>query len=57
MEIIHKIVNFEKYCETCKHKDLKETLDPCQECLEHPVNTHTEVPVRYKKDDNKKEKK
>lgn len=57
MEIIHKIVNFEKYCETCKHKDLKESAEPCNECLDHPVNVRTEVPFCYKKDDKKKEKK
>ena len=57
MEIIHKIVNFEKYCETCKHKDLKESAEPCNECLDHPVNVRTEVPFCYKKDDKKKDKK
>ena len=29
MEIIEKIVEFDKYCKTCEHRDLKEYLDPC----------------------------
>lgn len=27
-----KLVDF-SYCGSCKHKDLKETEDPCNECL------------------------
>ena len=47
MEIIDKFVEFDKYCETCKHKGLEEKFDPCHECLSNPVNTQTEKPIKY----------
>lgn len=58
MEYIDKFVDFKKYCETCKHKDVKEVEDPCNECLDNPVNAHTTKPVKYEEDEKKvKEKK
>ena len=45
MENQMRIVDFEKYCETCKHKKLEEKLDPCNECLDNPVNEDSEKPV------------
>ena len=27
-------VDFKKYCKTCKHKELGEKFDPCNECLD-----------------------
>ena len=42
-----KEVYFHKYCETCKHKDLKEKEEPCEECLEYPTNTDSHKPVKY----------
>lgn len=53
MENEKKIVNFEKYCKTCKYKDVKEVKDPCNECLDNPVNDHSEKPVKYKEKDSK----
>ena len=49
MELRDKIVEFEKYCKTCKHKDVKDEygIDPCHECLNEPVNTHSRKPVNY----------
>lgn len=52
MENIDRIVDFKKYCETCKHKDLDEVKDPCNECLENPVNTNSRKPINYKEKDN-----
>ena len=51
MENQYRFVDFKKYCETCKHKDVKEVKDPCHECLENPVNEHSEVPVNYEEAD------
>lgn len=53
------IVDFEKYCETCEHKDIEETEDPCTECLESPTNLFSHKPVKWeeKKKKTKKEKK
>ena len=47
MEIIEKEVDFFKYCPTCKYRTLKETADPCNECLDNPMNVHTDKPVKY----------
>ena len=49
MEFIDKFVEFDKYCKTCKHKKLKEHEDPCHECLNNPVNTHSRKPIKYEK--------
>lgn len=47
MEDHDLIVEFDKYCETCQHKDLAETEQPCNECLEHPVNHNSHKPYCY----------
>lgn len=47
MENQYKLVDFKKYCETCKHKNVKETEDPCNDCLAHGANVNSEKPVRY----------
>lgn len=41
------IVEFDKYCSTCKHKDLEEEKDPCNECLNEPFNEDSRRPVNY----------
>lgn len=38
-------VDFEKYCKICKHFELKESEDPCNECLCTPANEHTDRPI------------
>lgn len=43
----YKEVYFDQYCKTCKHKDVKDTKDPCNECLDEPVNLHSHKPVKY----------
>lgn len=47
----YKEVHFDEYCKTCKYKDLKEVKDPCNECLEHPMNLYTHKPVGWKEMD------
>lgn len=39
--------DFEKYCKKCKYKDLDEKFDPCNECLDEPMNSNSKKPVRY----------
>ena len=51
MEIIDKFVDFKKYCESCKYKDKKDIEDPCNECLEHAVNEHTDKPFMYEEEE------
>lgn len=48
MEHKDKFVDFKKYCETCEFRDTDEIKDPCNECLENPVNEHSQKPVNYK---------
>lgn len=61
MEIIDVIVEFDKFCKTCKHKELDEKFDPCHECLSNPINTGSIKPMMYEEDEvlvkkeNKKE--
>ena len=47
MENKEKIVNFEKYCRTCKHSKKREYEDPCDDCLDYPVNDEGRRPVRW----------
>lgn len=52
METDYLFVDFKKYCEICKHKDVEETEDPCNECLENPMNLFSQKPVKW--EENKK---
>lgn len=40
-------VDFNTYCKLCKHKDVLETDDPCNGCLDHGWNWNTSKPVNY----------
>lgn len=43
-----KEVYFDKYCSKCENKDLKESKDPCHECLSNPVNLYSHKPIHFK---------
>ena len=47
MEQLYREVEFNKYCETCKHKKKSEPDSPCDECLAEPTNLYTSKPVRW----------
>ncbi len=47
MEDVYKEVYFDQYCKNCKYKDLKESDDPCDECLNEPVNLYSHKPVKW----------
>lgn len=47
MEDLCKEVYFDHYCETCKHEKLAEDQEPCNECLNEPVNTYSHKPVKW----------
>lgn len=49
----YKEVYFHEYCKTCKHKDVKDQDEPCNTCLEDPINLYSHKPVKYEKADNK----
>lgn len=44
----YKIVLFDQYCYKCKHKDLSEDQEPCNECMTNPVNLYSRRPVNFK---------
>ena len=48
-------VEFATYCDHCKHYDLSEVKDPCNECLEYGMRNETRVPLHFE-NKNKKEK-
>jgi len=56
MENEYKIVEFEKYCDTCKHKDVASKDEPCYECLDNPVNLNSHKPVKWEESDKNKSK-
>jgi hypothetical protein len=43
----YKEVYFNQYCESCKHRDCKDTDEPCNECLDNPVNEYSHKPIKY----------
>lgn len=45
----YKFVAFCKYCLSCKHVDKKDIEEPCNTCLDNPVNLNSEKPVKYEK--------
>lgn len=45
----YKEVYFDKYCSTCENSKVKESEEPCYECLNEPVNLNSHKPVKYKK--------
>ena len=48
LEEKEKIVKFEIWCPKCVNQKLDETKDPCNECLDQPVNEFG-LPIHYKK--------
>lgn len=49
MENHEQFIEFDQYCKTCQHEKLAETDSPCDECLEHPVNTDSNIPFCYER--------
>lgn len=47
MEYGYKEVEFWKYCEKCKHYEVEDVKDPCNDCLDEPVNLHSTKPVNF----------
>ena len=52
----YKEVYFDPYCSTCKHCKKKETEDPCDDCLNEPVNLYSHKPVYGEEEEDKKKK-
>jgi hypothetical protein len=44
---IFRTVRFDKYCDSCKYKDLKDFFDPCNDCLGIGMRENSEKPEYY----------
>lgn len=44
----YKEVDFSQYCKTCEFERVPEDGNPCDECLESPVNLYSHKPVKWK---------
>jgi len=47
MENDYKEVYFHEYCKTCKYEKTPENKEPCNECLDDPVNLNSHKPVKW----------
>lgn len=47
MDERYRIVLFNIYCPTCKHKELDEHKEPCDSCVSRPVNLYSHKPVNW----------
>lgn len=54
MESKLKIVEFDRYCNSCKFKDLSEIQEPCSECLSVTVRSDSHKPEKYESAEEKK---
>ena len=53
----YKEVRFDLYCKTCKNEDVKDVEEPCNECLDNPINLYSHKPVKYEEKENKSSRK
>ena len=44
-----KEVYFDQYCKTCKSEAVAEDKEPCNECLNNPINYDSHKPLNYSK--------
>lgn len=47
-DIVQVEVDFETYCKICKHKDVLQSDEPCNTCLEQFWNWNSSKPVNFK---------
>lgn len=50
MEYKYKFVEYSEYCHTCKNYTTSAIEDPCDECLNNPVNLNSHKPIKYEGD-------
>lgn len=43
----YKEVYYHEYCKKCKHEQKKDHEEPCNECLDNPVNLYSHKPVKF----------
>lgn len=47
MDYPNKEVYFNQYCKLCKHEKVSDTEEPCNECLDNPINLYSHKPVKF----------
>lgn len=47
-DIVQVEVDFETYCKLCKYKDILQSDEPCNTCLEQFWNWNSSKPVNFK---------
>lgn len=47
MDNEYKEVYFDKYCKTCRYSKVKDKDEPCNECLDNPINLNSHRPVNW----------
>ena len=50
----YKEVYFDQYCKKCKNQKLKETEEPCSECIAEATNLNTHRPVYYEEKETRR---
>lgn len=40
---------FNWYCQNCKHQYLKGSEQPCNECLDYPLNYYMDKPIKWER--------
>ncbi len=48
MDESYKEVYFGEYCKNCEYRNRLEIQEPCDDCLNEPVNVYSHKPVFYK---------
>jgi len=49
----YKEVYFHEHCKTCVNCDCSNSDEPCNECLDNPINLHSHKPIKYEYDPKK----
>ncbi len=47
IENTQMMVRYDKWCDRCKHRDIPENDDPCEQCLDNPINENSEKPIYF----------
>ena len=50
MNDIYKEVKFDPHCKKCKHCNKKEDEEPCDACLNNPVNLYSHKPINFEEE-------
>lgn len=49
----YKEVRYDKYCAKCKNSNIAGYEEPCNECLDNPMNLYSQKPIKFEEKENK----